>query len=181
MQLQKGRAPMKKSTRLIVLLSFAAALCFVLAGCAAGPKTTDFVWYKAAIPENYEPDTYFGDNCYDVRFENKADASFIVVDWSRLGVDEVIANCEEEGSQDVGEQKIGNYTWKVHTYVNSDGSTTTRYFMANEDGSSSVVRTYKLAPDAQPGKTFLESLEFADNPTEKYNEAKETPVPEIQR
>ena len=172
---------LKKSTKRIVLLSIASALCFVLIGCGSAAKKTDFVWYKAAIPENYEADTYFGDNCYDVRFENKADHSFIDVDWSRLDVDKVIENYQESNSEDLGEMELGKYTWKAHSYVNSDGSKSTRYFMANNDGTSIMVHTYKLTPDDKPGKTFMESLEFADDPSEAWREAEEAPVPEIQR
>lgn len=172
---------LKKSTKLIVLLSIASALCFALIGCGSAAKKTDFVWYKAAIPENYEADTYFGDNCYDVRFENKADHSFIDVDWSRLDVDKVIENYEESNSEDLGEMELGEYTWKAYSYVNSDGSKSTRYFMGNNDGTSIMVHTYKLTPDDKPGKSFMESLEFADDPSEAWREAEEAPVPEIQR
>lgn len=171
----------RKSAKLIVLLSFVSALCFVLIGCGSAAKKTDFVWYKAAIPENYEADTYFGDNCYDVRFENKADQSFIDVDWSRTDIDKIVQNYEELNSEDLGEMELGKYTWKAHSYVNSDGSKSTRYFMANSDGTSIMVHTYKLTPDDKPGKSFMESLEFADDPSEAWREAEEAPVPEIQR
>lgn len=171
----------RRSAKLIVLLSFVSALCFVLIGCSSAAKKTDFVWYKAAIPENYEADTYFGDNCYDVRFENKTDQSFIDVDWSRTDVDKIVQNYEESNSEDLGEMELGKYTWKAHSYVNSDGSKSTRYFMANSDGTSIMVHTYKLTPDDKPGKSFMESIEFADDPSEAWREAEEAPVPEIQR
>lgn len=158
----------KKSTKLLVLSSFAFALCFVLIGCGSAAKKTDFVWCKAAIPESYEADTFFGDNCYEVRFENKADHSFIDVDWSRLDVDKVVENYEESSSEDLGEMELGNYTWKAHSYFNSDGT-------------SIMVHTYKLTPDDKPAQSFMESLEFDDNPSEAWREAEETPVPEIQR
>lgn len=116
----------KKSTKLLVLSSFAFALCFALIGCGSAAKKADFVWYKAAIPESYEADTFFGDNCCEVRFENKADHSFIDVDWSRLDVDKVVENYEESNSEDLGEMELGNYTWKAHSYFNSDGTKSTR-------------------------------------------------------
>ena len=172
---------MKRSAKLIALLPLAFALCFVLIGCGSTVKKTDFVWYKAAIPESYEADTFFGDNCYAVRFENKKDHSFIDVDWSRLGVDEAIENYEESNSEDLGEMELGNYTWKVHTYVNSDETKSTRYFMGNSDGTSIIVHTYKLTPEDNSGTSFMESLEFADNPSEAWRDAEETKVPEIQR
>lgn len=171
----------KKSTKLLVLSSFAFALCFALIGCGSAAKKTDFVWYKAAIPESYEADTFFGDNCYEVRFENKADHSFIDVDWSRLDVDKVVENYEESNSEDLGEMELGNYTWKAHSYFNSDGTKSTRYFMGNSDGTSIMVHTYKLTPDDKPAQSFMESLEFDDNPSEAWREAEEAPVPEIQR
>lgn len=44
-----------------------------------------------------------------------------------------------------------------------------------------MVHTYKLTPDDKPAQSFMESLEFDDNPSEAWREAEEAPVLGIQR
>ena len=171
---------MKTRTKILIIVSFALALCFVLVGCG-GKAKTDFVWYKAAIPDSYQADTHFGDNCAKVQFRNSEDGSAIDVSNSRYDVNTLVNNYSDmSGFEDLGEKKMGQNTWRVCTYDVSGNRKDTLYFMVhNDDGPTHIVHTYYLDPDGEAGKSFVESLEFADGGWDIFNQAKETPIPEI--
>ncbi|MDO4841288.1 MAG: hypothetical protein Q3982_01230 [Phoenicibacter congonensis] len=165
----------------VALVLVAMALCFSLVGCGGTTqKVTDFTWYKAAVPENYEKDTHFGDTAAKVRFVKNDEGKTIEMGWNGVSGNDaqtIAQNKIDWYGSDYAKQlddvKLGNYTWKVVEAEGSNKDMNTFYFVDLGENLIGEVDGYGFTHDDKVIQDYLKSVTFSENLKEDYAKAKE--------
>lgn len=173
---------MKRRT-LAILLACCLALCasVALVACGGGgsqakDSRTDCIWFKADIPEGAEVSSYGGTaNVATIKFENDADDWTIQMDRDKKPLDEAAAYrpTQYPDRYTAGEDiTVGGRTWKVVNFEwNGKPSVMLYSDLGGDEIKTAHIDAFELTPDSEVLKSFLESLEYADNIDDAYNEA----------
>lgn len=164
----------------VALVLVAMALCLSLVGCGTQQKITDFTWYKASVPENFEKDTYFGDNAAKVRFVKNDEGKIIEMGWNGVSGNDAQKIAEDRidwygsaYSKQLDDVKLGNYTWKVVEAESSNKVKNTFYVTDLGENLIGEVAGYGFASDDKILQDYVKSVTFSENLKEDYDKAKE--------
>ncbi len=133
-------------------------------------RLEDFVWYKAAIPEGFEPTNFAaGDAAYCIKL-TRDKASLLVThvsDDAESVHENWVAN---DGIEDLGTREIGDRTWYVAKEA-KESYTTTYLWSDLTDRSSVCIEVTNMEPDDEAAQAFLKSFTPTADVEADYNRA----------
>lgn len=145
---------------------------------AAAPQDsrTDFIWFKADMPEGAEVSSFGGVATVATLSLETADGKITVSAESKTAAEEAAERIgyDEEKYKAGDDVTVGKYTWKTVNFEFSGEPSIMLYAdIDGEKNKTAYICAYGLAVDDPMLKSFLESFEVNANVDEGYTAARE--------
>lgn len=186
---------MRKTVLALATIGMSLVLALALVGCGGGQGQsdattekadllTDFTWYKAQVPADWEVRFIDGKYAWNAEFGIEDDDSFcvkVLLDTGTSADEQLEHSLEYWGDHTAGDDvTIGEHTWKVENFTwDGDAPSQTLYLDAPDGESCIAVDLFCCTTDDENVRQFLESMEFAEDTKAAYYEAANVPSSEV--